>query len=141
GSAPAGATPKAASPANLDERNHRLEKEVHELQTQSRRLEEEVHELQTQSRKLAKDSPSGAPSKPPQSPQPEGSRPSAPTAAGSSAVRALFQQRCVKCHGADGTGKPARGRLPEIPNFTEASWQARRSDAQLLASILDGKDE
>jgi len=45
----------------------------------------------------------------------------------------------VECHGADGTGKPARRRLPEIPNFTDTGWQARRSDAQLLASILDGK--
>src|SRR6516165_12836534 len=53
GSAPAEAMPKAASLASLNERNHRLEKEVHELQTQSRRLEEVVHELQTQSRKLA----------------------------------------------------------------------------------------
>jgi uncharacterized membrane protein len=47
----------------------------------------------------------------------------------------------VKCHGADGTGSPARDRLPEIPDFTKSSWQAGRSDAQLLASILDGKDE
>jgi hypothetical protein len=47
----------------------------------------------------------------------------------------------VKCHGSDGTGSPARDRLPEIPDFTKSSWQARRSDAQLLASILDGKDE
>jgi mono/diheme cytochrome c family protein len=133
--------PKAASPPSLDERNHRLEKEVHELQTQNRRLEKEVHELQTQSRKLAKDSPGGAPAKPPQSQPQEVSRPPAPATAGGSAVRALFQQRCVKCHGSDGTGKPARSRLPEIPDFTKSPWQARRSDAQLLASILDGKDE
>ena len=56
-------------------------------------------------------------------------------------MRELFRQRCVKCHGADGTGREARDRLPEIPDFTKSSWQARRSDAQLLASILDGKDE
>jgi uncharacterized membrane protein len=45
----------------------------------------------------------------------------------------------VKCHGADGTGSQVRDRLPETPDFTDASWQGRRSDAQLLASILDGK--
>jgi hypothetical protein len=39
----------------------------------------------------------------------------------------------------DGTGSPARGREPEIPDFTDPAWQARRSDAQLQASILDGK--
>src|SRR5262249_26420159 len=137
GSAPTPATPKASSLASLNERNDRLEKDVHELQTQSRRLEKDVRELQTQSRKLAKDSPGGAPSKPPESPQREASRPPASTAAGGATVRALFQQRCVKCHGADGTGSPARDRLPEIPDFTQPSWQARRNDAQLLASILD----
>jgi len=56
-----------------------------------------------------------------------------------SASRELFRQHCVKCHGADGTGSPARDSLPEIPNFTDPSWQGRRSDAQLLAGILKGK--
>ena len=51
----------------------------------------------------------------------------------------LFQQHCGKCHGADGTGSPLRSSQPEIPDFTAASWQARRSDAQLLSSILEGK--
>jgi uncharacterized membrane protein len=32
-----------------------------------------------------------------------------------------------------------RHRQPEIPDFSDPAWQARRSDAQLLASILDGK--
>jgi hypothetical protein len=45
----------------------------------------------------------------------------------------------VRCHGADGSGSHVRRRQPEIPNFTDPKWQARRSDAQLLTSILDGK--
>ncbi len=53
--------------------------------------------------------------------------------------RALFQRLCVSCHGADGAGSEARDRMPETPDFTDASWQARRGDAQLMASILDGK--
>jgi mono/diheme cytochrome c family protein len=53
----------------------------------------------------------------------------------------LFGQHCVKCHGADGAGKPARVIEPAIPDFTAASWQAKRTDAQLLASILDGKGQ
>ena len=32
-------------------------------------------------------------------------------------------------------------RFPEIPDFTNVSWQAQRTDAQLLESILDGKGE
>src|SRR5262249_17788270 len=45
----------------------------------------------------------------------------------------------VKCHGADGTARAARRLLPDIPDFTRGSWQRRRSNAQLLVSILDGK--
>jgi mono/diheme cytochrome c family protein/uncharacterized membrane protein len=54
-------------------------------------------------------------------------------------ARALFQRLCVSCHGADGTGRTARDHMPETPDFTDASWQARRGNAQLMASILDGK--
>jgi uncharacterized membrane protein/mono/diheme cytochrome c family protein len=53
----------------------------------------------------------------------------------------LFRQLCVKCHGADGSGSQARGLQPEIPDFTAASWHARRSDAQLQVSILEGKGQ
>jgi mono/diheme cytochrome c family protein/uncharacterized membrane protein len=53
----------------------------------------------------------------------------------------LFGKRCARCHGADGTGQPRRARGGEIPNFTDAKWQATRTDDQLLASILDGKDK
>jgi mono/diheme cytochrome c family protein len=60
-------------------------------------------------------------------------------APGVPASRVLFQQHCTRCHGADGSGSPARGDLPEIPDFTSASWQAQRADGQLKASILDGK--
>jgi mono/diheme cytochrome c family protein len=60
-------------------------------------------------------------------------------APGVPASRVLFQQHCTRCHGADGSGSPARDELPEIPDFTSASWQAQRADGQLKASILDGK--
>jgi uncharacterized membrane protein/cytochrome c553 len=53
--------------------------------------------------------------------------------------RELFRQHCVKCHEADGTGSLVRRRQPDIPNFTDPAWQAQRDEAQLLASILDGK--
>jgi hypothetical protein len=46
---------------------------------------------------------------------------------------------CTRCHEADGTGGAASSVEPDIPNFASADWQRRRSDAQLLASILDGK--
>src|SRR5271157_2916756 len=64
----------------------------------------------------------------PQRPAP---RQSVPLAPGTPAFGELFRKRCVKCHGADGTGNKARDRLPEIPDFTNVSWQARRTDARL----------
>jgi mono/diheme cytochrome c family protein/uncharacterized membrane protein len=54
-------------------------------------------------------------------------------------ARALFQRLCVSCHDADGTGNRSRDDLLEIPDFTDNSWQARRSDGRLLTSILDGR--
>jgi mono/diheme cytochrome c family protein/uncharacterized membrane protein len=77
----------------------------------------------------------------PEARQGSASRPSMPLAAGSPADGTLFGQRCAKCHGADGTGRPARDLLPEIPDFTNDSWQAQRSDPQLSASILDGRGQ
>jgi uncharacterized membrane protein len=53
----------------------------------------------------------------------------------------VFQQRCARCHGADGSGEPRRRRLPEIPDFRNPRWQASRSDEQLRTSIRDGKED
>jgi mono/diheme cytochrome c family protein len=72
---------------------------------------------------------------------PKQSPPPAPAAqkAAQIAGRKVFQAYCHKCHEADGTGSSVRDVFPEIPNFTEGAWQARRTDPQLLVSILDGK--
>jgi mono/diheme cytochrome c family protein/uncharacterized membrane protein len=113
--------------ASFDERFHRLE--------------QEMDGLLRQFREVSQATPSGAPSKPSQPGQHDVARPSAPAEPGAPAVAELFRKRCVKCHEADGTGKKARERLPEIPDFTTPSWQARRGDPNLLASILDGKGE
>ena len=106
-----------------------------------RRLQEQQEELRRQFRELSQVSPGGARSKPSESGQHRVAQESAPAALGTPPVGELFRQRCVKCHGADGTGSRTRDRLSEIPDFTNASWQARRADAQLMASILDGKGE
>ena len=51
----------------------------------------------------------------------------------------LFQRSCVACHGSDGKGMGMRDNLPTIPDFTVLDWQQKRSDPQLVVSILDGK--
>jgi mono/diheme cytochrome c family protein len=51
----------------------------------------------------------------------------------------LYRRYCASCHGDDLMGKEWREFKPDIPDFTSAAWHARRTDAQLLVSILDGK--
>jgi uncharacterized membrane protein/mono/diheme cytochrome c family protein len=92
-------------------------------------------------RHLSAPTPAHAQADPSGSTQRPSARQPAPGAPESIVARGLFRQHCMECHGADGTGRRARGRLPEIPDFTDASWQSRRADAQLMDSILDGKGE
>jgi mono/diheme cytochrome c family protein len=57
----------------------------------------------------------------------------------SPAATAMFGQHCARCHGEDGSGAGARSELPRLPDFRAAAWQASRSDARLLASIVNGR--
>jgi mono/diheme cytochrome c family protein len=51
-------------------------------------------------------------------------------------VNAIYDSKCVKCHLADGKGL----KTLSPPDFTDAKWQASRTDAQFIASINNGKD-
>jgi mono/diheme cytochrome c family protein len=55
------------------------------------------------------------------------------------ATRELYAKHCAQCHGANGVGSRSRKLFPETPDFTNAAWQAGRSDVQFLVSILEGK--
>jgi mono/diheme cytochrome c family protein len=46
----------------------------------------------------------------------------------------------VRCHQNDGSGSEARADFPAIPNFTDPNWHAKRTDFQLLSSLLEGKN-
>jgi quinol-cytochrome oxidoreductase complex cytochrome b subunit/mono/diheme cytochrome c family protein len=76
-----------------------------------------------------------APSAKPPSPPPV----SAEMAARTRVATGLYRQYCLVCHGADGRGYEIRGSMPTIPDFTSGVWQDSVSNAQLGASILDGK--
>jgi mono/diheme cytochrome c family protein len=65
-------------------------------------------------------------------------RAAARPAAQSEAAKGL-PARCARCHDDDGTGRSSRDNLRDIPDFSDHKWQASRSDAALLVSILDGK--
>ena len=58
---------------------------------------------------------------------------------GRDAALGIYRQRCVNCHGKDGTGSRVREVMPQIPDFTSASWQKSHTDVQLALSIREGK--
>jgi mono/diheme cytochrome c family protein len=72
-------------------------------------------------------------------PQPRGSAESTQSVPRSDAIPGLFQRLCSSCHGADGHGNAMRAQMPRIPDFTVSDWHQRRSDAQLTASVLEGR--
>jgi len=51
-------------------------------------------------------------------------------------VASLFNRYCIRCHGVDGRGV---WDIPDVPDFTNARWQAVRSDSQLARVILEGR--
>src|SRR5262249_41827370 len=53
----------------------------------------------------------------------------------------LFKQYCAKCHGDDGKAGTTRGKHLKGRNFTDAEWQADESDADLIKSVTEGKDD
>src|SRR5262249_59945643 len=120
--APTTPKPEGGSPTDFDKKYRQLQTELHELRRQ-------FHELSASS-------PGGAPPKPSASSQRPAPRRSAAAAAAMPASRELFRQRCVKCHGADGTGSPMRGSLPEGPAFTGPSWRGGGTDVTLGARRL-----
>ena len=51
-------------------------------------------------------------------------------------IASLYNRYCIRCHGVDGRGV---WDMPGVPDFTNARWQASRSDAQLARIILEGR--
>lgn len=50
----------------------------------------------------------------------------------------LFRSRCASCHGADGRGHGVAA-PPNVPDFTEAAFQADRADEALARVIAEGR--
>jgi hypothetical protein len=51
-------------------------------------------------------------------------------------VMGLFNRYCIRCHGVDGRGV---WDIPGVPDFTNAGWQASRTDGQLARRIVEGR--
>lgn len=52
----------------------------------------------------------------------------------------IYAAKCAKCHGNDGSGTE-KYKKKGVKDFTNASWQKSRSDAQFTASINNGKGD
>jgi mono/diheme cytochrome c family protein len=76
----------------------------------------------------------GAEPLPPQAAPP----PPSPAAAQMSPEQ-VYRAYCLACHDADGRGNTVRKAMPDMSDFADPKWQAMRSDAELLHSILEGK--
>jgi quinol-cytochrome oxidoreductase complex cytochrome b subunit/mono/diheme cytochrome c family protein len=51
----------------------------------------------------------------------------------------IYRAYCLACHDADGRGNTVRKAMPDMSDFADPKWQAMRTDAELLHSILEGK--
>ncbi len=55
-------------------------------------------------------------------------------------LKAFYMRSCAACHGQDGSGRSATGARLSGRNLAEGRWQTKKTDGQLVKSILDGKD-
>lgn len=79
----------------------------------------------------AEEPTAAVPPPPPGIPGPPGAPP-APMANASTGQQ-IFFQHCVVCHGPNG-----KGTSESHPNFTDAAWQAKETDAELIEAVTDG---
>ena len=57
-------------------------------------------------------------------------------------TKALFGEKCARCHGADGRGRTTLGEMLSAPDFTdERFWGEEKSERRLVNSITEGKGE
>jgi mono/diheme cytochrome c family protein len=56
-------------------------------------------------------------------------------------VDLTWRQQCTQCHGAMGRGDGQMGPMLHAPDLTSSDWQAKASDADILAIIKNGKDK
>lgn len=50
----------------------------------------------------------------------------------------IYQQNCMKCHGADGKGQTTIGRKFKVEDFTNPSWQSEHPASKIKAAIENG---
>jgi len=56
-------------------------------------------------------------------------------------AKAIFDDKCAKCHGKDGRAKTFRGKLIHARDLTDAGWQSSVTDERLFNSISNGRNK
>jgi Cytochrome C oxidase, cbb3-type, subunit III len=56
-------------------------------------------------------------------------------------VDVTWRTQCTPCHGLLGRGDGPQGPMVRAPDLTAADWQAKVSDQQIAATILNGKNK
>ena len=54
---------------------------------------------------------------------------------------ALFKQYCAKCHGEDGKASTPKGKQLMARDFTDAEFQAGKTDAKLIKTVTEGDED
>ncbi len=52
--------------------------------------------------------------------------------------KALYEQHCVKCHGADGKGETKMGKKMEAKDYSKAKAWEGLTDAKAIKAVTDG---
>jgi mono/diheme cytochrome c family protein len=63
---------------------------------------------------------------------------STPAKGDTAAAEATYKAKCASCHGPDGKGETATGKMMKVKDFSSAEVQ-QMSDADLTAAITSGK--
>ena len=53
-------------------------------------------------------------------------------------VKENYTRMCARCHAADGSGSTKAGQKLNVKDYTSADVQAKMTDADMLAAIVDG---
>jgi mono/diheme cytochrome c family protein len=56
-------------------------------------------------------------------------------------VDLAWRQQCTQCHGPMGKGDGPTGPMVRAPNLTDPEWQAKTTDADMVAVIKNGKNK
>ncbi len=57
---------------------------------------------------------------------------------GAQTPQQIWDQRCIACHGEDGSAQTKKGRELKAKDFTRSDWQKRTGDEEIVKAITDG---